>query len=188
MLFRKTNASISCIPMRTGNLPWPFMKRNQILSNFDSKQNEGYNKCIFSETNASISCIPMRTTHVLRTNFDSKQNECYKCFFRETNASISCIQMRTIHLSWSLMKRNQILATDEVRPVLRINFDSKQNKCYKCFFRKTNASILCMPLRTTHLSRPLMKRNQILSTNEVHPVLRTNIDSKIGRASCRERV
>ena len=34
------------------------------------------------------------------------------------------------------MKRNQILITDEARPVLRTNFDSKQNKVTNAFFGK----------------------------------------------------
>ena len=47
----------------------------------------------------------------------------------------------------------------EVRPILRTNFDSKQNKGCKCFFPETNTSISCMPMRTTYLCWPLMKRN-----------------------------
>ena len=153
MFFCETNTSILCIPMRTTHLSWPLTKRNQIL--------------------------PTDEVHpVFKTNFHSKQNEGYKCFFVKTNKSISCIPMRTTHLSYPLVIRNQILSIDEIHPVLRTNFDSKQNEGYKCFFRETNASISCIPMRTTHFSWSLMKRNQILSTNEVHPILRINFDSK----------
>ena len=41
---------------------------------------------------------------------------------------------------------------DKVRPISRTYFDSKQNEGYKYFFRETNASISCIPMRTTHLS------------------------------------
>ena len=151
LLFRETNASISCIPMRTIDFSWPLVKRNQILSMDE-------------------------VLHVLRTNFESKQNECYKCFFCEINASISCIPMRITHLSWPFMKKkNQILTTYEVCPILRMNFDSKQNKGYKYFFRKTNTSISCIKMRPTHLCGPLMKRNQILYTDEVCPVLKDKL-------------
>ena len=40
----------------------------------------------------------------------------------------------------------------------------------KCFFPKTNASISCIPMGSTHFSMPIAYKNLILSTNEVHPV------------------
>ena len=72
--------------------------------------------------------------------------------FCQTNTLISCIPMITTQLFFPPMKRKYILSTDEVCPVLRANFDSKQNDEYKCFFGKTNASISYIPMRTTHLS------------------------------------
>ena len=112
----------------------------------------------------------------LRMKFDSKQNKGFKWFLRKTNTSILCIPMGTTYFSRYVAKGNQILTMNEVRPFLKTNFDSKQNERFKWFLSETNLSISFILMETTHFPRFVMKRNQIFTTNEFHPVLRMNFD------------
>ena len=86
-------------------------------------------------------------------------------FFPETKASISCILMGTTHLSMSVVKKNKILAINEVRPIY-----PQQNEGLTCIFLETKTSISCIQMETTQLSMSITKRNSILAINEVCPV------------------
>ena len=98
--------------------------------------------------------------------------------FHETKASIYCLRMLTTHLSWSFVKRIQILARNEVHLVLKTNFSFQQNEGLKCYSYETKSLISCIPVLTTHLYPIFTKIIQILAMNEVHPVLRMNFDSQ----------
>ena len=76
--------------------------------------------------------------------------------------------MRTTHFSSSISKRNYILGTNEVCPLLRTNFDYQLNEGFKWFFRETRTLISCIRMRTTLFSSYVTKRNYILTINQVH--------------------
>ena len=132
----------------------------------------------FCETNASISCIPMRTIHfswlLMKKKIDSIHGWSSSCF----KAKLWFQTKRRLQMLFSRNQRINIVYHNENYPFtlaphekkldsihrrssscLKHKFYSKQNKGYKCFFLKTNASILCIPIRTNHLSWPLVKRN-----------------------------
>ena len=96
---------------------------------------------------------------------DSQQNKGFKCFFHKTHASILCIPLRTTNVHVSISKRNYILATNKVHPIVRINFDSQQNKGLKSFLsEKKNINI--MYLNMNYLFVLVRQENKLDSWHE----------------------
>ena len=166
--------------MWTTHWSWHLMKRNWILSteevcpnlwtNFDSKRNEGY-KCFFSRNQCVKIMYPNETYQFVLTLHKKKLDSIHG---RSSSHFKDKHWFQTKRRLQLLASRNQcinIVYPNENYPfflaLLEKKLDFISERCSSCFkdkfwfptkrrvvmvfFYETNTSILCIPMRTTHL-------------------------------------